>query len=83
MSKYGSIVTLLRVTAYILSFIHNLKSQVRTSSPRKGQLSVEEIDALEQLCFNYLQASTSKNKKFKQMKTPLDLFEMVMVYFDA
>ena len=74
-TKYSSVVTLKRIAAYVLRFVHNVRRRTTRSESRSGELTAEEISEAEQRWIKELQRSATRKEKFKQIKSSLSLFE--------
>ena len=74
-SKYSTIGRLLRVTAYVLRFINNLKKRVENLDITVGQITCEEIDSAELKWIKDIQHPMSKQANYRKVKESLNLFE--------
>ena len=74
-SKYSSIVRLLRVTAYVLRFVNNLKKRVQHLEPTVGPLTHDEINSAEMKLIKDIQYPMSKHANYGKVKDSLNLFE--------
>jgi hypothetical protein len=74
-SEYSTIGRLLRVTAYVLRFINNLKKRVENLDTTVGQITCEEIDSAELKWIKDIQHPMSKKANYRKVKESLNLFE--------
>ena len=74
-SRYSNVLTLLRVTAYVLQFIKNLKHRLLQSSPLQSCLTAEEISNADKIWINQVQVSILRLDKYTKMKMSLQLFK--------
>ena len=74
-SKYSSIVRLLRVTAYVLRFVNNLKKLVQHLEPTVGSLTHDEINSAEMKLIKDIQYPMTKHANYGKVKDSLNLFE--------
>ena len=72
-SRYSSLVTLLRVTAYVLRFVHNLKQRTK-SNFKSGELTTVEVKNAEKMWIKHVQTQVRSSEKFNKMKLSLNLF---------
>ncbi|CAB4042936.1 PREDICTED: uncharacterized protein LOC107336482, partial [Paramuricea clavata] len=66
---------LLRVTAYVLRFINNLKKRVENLDTTVDQITCEEIDSAELKWIKDIQHPMSKQANYRKVKESLNLFE--------
>ncbi|KAK6172490.1 hypothetical protein SNE40_016128 [Patella caerulea] len=71
--KFSRLSTLLRVSAYVLRFIHNVKCRVNQSNPNQGELSFEELKSAENLWIKTVQSNIKRDDKFNQRSVSLNL----------
>lgn len=74
-TRYSSVATLLRVTAYVLRFVHNVRCRLTKSTPTTGELTTEETSVAERKWIKELQVLMKRSEKFKQTKLSLHLYE--------
>ena len=74
-SRYSNVLALLRVTAYVLQFIKNLKHRLLQSSPLQSCLTAEEISNADKIWINQVQVSILRLDKYTKMKMSLQLFK--------
>jgi len=74
-SRYSSVLRLVRVTAYVLRFINNLKRSLAKQENLKCELSVDEINAAEKLWIREVQAEIERRPVFQQIEKSLNLFK--------
>eukprot|EP00795_Rhopilema_esculentum_P005782 gene5782-11066_t len=73
--RYSSLQSLLRVTAYILRFIKNLKSKLNQDSiETKQMLSLDEIEKARELWINGFKVTFLKKRILRNRATCLDYF---------
>ncbi|XP_065054025.1 uncharacterized protein LOC135682870 [Rhopilema esculentum] len=73
--RYSSLQRLLRVTAYILRFIKNLKSKLNQDSiETKQMLSLDEIEKARELWINEVQSYIPQETDFEKSSNLLGLF---------
>ena len=67
-SKYSSIVRLLRVTAYVLRFVNNLKKRVQHLESTVGSLTHDEINSAEMKLIKDIQYPMTKHANYGKVK---------------
>ena len=75
--NYGDVTQLFHITAYVLKFIHKLKSSVppKLKTEDEGEvLTVDEINKAEVLWLQEIQKSIVNSQTFSQLKASLRLF---------
>ena len=73
--RFSDLERLLRVTAFVIRFVSNLKKSVKKTEDVYGELAVEELVVAEKLWVKYEQSIISTDKlKFEKLKNSLDLF---------
>lgn len=73
--KFSNLNKLLRVTAYVMRFVNNLKMSLNGKvGMRKGDLDVEEIDECERLWCKYEQSFVVGSAQCEKMKISLRLY---------
>ena len=83
MKNYSSLIKLLRITAYVMRFIHNLKNSVSRKNANKevsekklsGPLTVVELESGKKLWIKCEQRKILADKKFSNLKKQLSLFQ--------
>ena len=73
LARYRNLMKVLRVTAYVLRFIDNLKNRKVGKQGSKGVLSVKEIEAAEKAWIAYTQEEFQKEPEFGNIKVQLGL----------
>ncbi len=68
LSKYGTLAKLLRVTAYVLRFVQNLKSKKVNGELKTGLLSVRELEAAEKGWIIDAQLSLLQSKDYSKLR---------------
>ena len=71
LSKYGTLAKLLRVTAYVLRFVQNLKSKKLKEELKTGLLSVGELEAAEKAWIIDAQLSLLQSKDYCKLRVQL------------
>ena len=71
--KYSNIKKLFQVTAFVLRFLHNLKSQ-RNGMAAVGPLSTVEYEAAEILWLHEMQQAVVESPRFESLKNLLGLY---------
>ena len=74
-SRYSRIVTLLRITAYVLRFVRNLRSRIQNVNTDAGQITSSETNVAEKMWVKEIQSELLKLKDYKKVKESLSLFE--------
>ena len=73
--RFSDLERLLRVTAFVIRFVSNLKKSVKKTEGVYGELAVAELAVVEKLWVKYEQLIISTDKlKFEKLKNFLDLF---------
>ena len=83
MKNYSSLIKLLRITAYVMRFIHNLKNSFSRKNANKevsekklsGPLTVVELESGKKLWIKCEQRKILADKKFSNLKKQLSLFQ--------
>ena len=73
LQKYSDIKRLFRVTAYVLRFLHNLKSR-RNENKASGPQSTEEYEAAEVLWFREMQLTVVNSPRCENLKKQFGLY---------
>ena len=71
--RFSTLGRLMRVTSYILRFIHNLKA--KANDVLTGELTLNEIKNSEHLWIKYDQSFIRNSDYFKKLKNSLNLFD--------
>ena len=74
-SKYSSIVRLLRVTVYVLRFINNLKKRAKNLDTTVGPITCEEINNAELKWIKDIQYPMTKQANYEKVRKSLNLFK--------
>ena len=74
-SEYSSVLRLVRVTAYVLRFVNNLKCRLSKREPTISELSLDEINSAEKLWIREVQAAVKEKSTFQQVEKSLNLFK--------
>ena len=74
LEKFSSLQRLMRVTAYVLRFVSNLKQSKRKKELIDGEVMQEEMDQARELWIKEVQRSVYNDKNFDQVKVSLSLF---------
>ena len=74
-SKYSSVLRLVRVTAYVLRFVNNLKCRLARREPQSSDLTVDEINSAERLWIREVQREIEQKPTFQQAEKSLNLFK--------
>ena len=73
--RFGSLEKLLRVTAYVIRFVNNIRSKIaKREKLCYGDLTVEETDESLKCWIKYEQSFIVKSNKFEKTKNSLNLF---------
>ena len=75
-NRFSTLGKLLRVTAFVLRFIRNLKSKKEGKELNEGRLSVTEIRQAEKLWIKQAQTTFRNDANFKKVSSQLDIIEM-------
>ena len=73
--KYSCLGRLLRVTAYVLRFIGNLKKRVQRDDITVGPVTCEELDNAEMKWIKDIQNPMTQQANYRKVKDSLNLFE--------
>ena len=73
--KYSNIDKLLRVTAYVIRFVNNIRSKIANRERRTDDLEVQEINEARNLFIKTDQLSIKRDKNFENLKHNLRVFE--------
>ena len=73
LQKYSDIKRLFRVTAYVLRFLHNLKSR-RNENKASGPLRTEEYEAAKVLWFGEMQLTVVNSPRCENLKKQFGLY---------
>ena len=74
LERFSSLQRLMRVTAYVLRFVSNLKQSKMKKRLVDGVIRHEEVDCARELWIKEVQKSVYNNKNFDQVKISLSLF---------
>ena len=74
LEKFSSLQRLMRVTAYVLRFISNLKQSKKKKELIDGEVTQEEMDQARELWIKEVQRSVYNDKNFNQVKVSISLF---------
>jgi len=74
-NRCNSYTKLIRVTAYILRFIDNLKAKINHTNLSTGVISINEFCNAEKIWFNYVQHDVKNNSAYKQLSKDLQFFQ--------
>ena len=74
LEKFSSLQRLMRVTAYVLRFVSNLKQSKKKKELIAGEVTQEEMDQARELWIKEVQRSVYNDKNFDQVKVSLSLF---------
>ena len=72
--RFSSLQRLIRVTAYILRFVSNLKRKKARKDLLSAEIKQEEVQQAKELWYKEVQRSVLKDRKFNQVKLSLSLF---------
>ena len=74
LERFSSLQRLVRVTAYVVRFVSNLKQSKMKKRLVDGVIRHEEVDCARELWIKEVQKSVYNNKNFDQVKISLSLF---------
>ena len=74
LEKFSSLQRLMRVTAYVLRFVSNLKQSKMKKELFDGEVTQKEVDQARELWIKEVQRSVYNDKNFDQVKVSLSLF---------
>ena len=74
LEKFSSLQRLMRVTAYVLRFVSNLKQSKMKKEMIDGEVTQGEIDQARELWIKEVQRSVHNDKNFDQVQVSLSLF---------
>ena len=73
--RFSKIQKLLRVSAYILRFVWNLRSKMKDETTKTGPLTTKEMNEAKTLWLKYDQSFIKNSTDFSKTKHSLNLFE--------
>ena len=73
--KYSNIDKLLRVTAYVMRFVNNIRRKIANRERKTDDLEIEEINEARNLFIKTDQLSIKRDKDFENLKHNLGVFE--------
>ena len=74
LERFSSLPRLIRVTAYVLRFVSNLKRKKANNELTDGEIKQEEVQRAKELWYKEVQRSVLEDEKFDQVKCSLSLF---------
>ena len=74
LERFSSLPRLIRVTAYVLRFVSNLKRKKANNELTDGEIKQEEVQRAKELWYKEVQRSVFEDEKFDQVKCSLSLF---------
>eukprot|EP00794_Sanderia_malayensis_P015558 gene15558-biopygen13270 len=73
--RFSTAERLLRVTSWVLRFLHNLKQKVRKEEPRSGCLKAEEMIMAEKMWIKDAQELLRRSVDYEKMRVQLGVIE--------